>query len=120
MELRACSSKIYYDCLEKKEYELALGAWYAGTWDPLNFLEMLKCPNETGWQSENYQALLDQASIAQEPEVRTKLINEAQYLLNEEVPLIPLYHPVFLHKASNSCKHFQINPLARIDFHKNF
>jgi oligopeptide transport system substrate-binding protein len=118
IDLKACNAKVFYEHLEKKEYDLALGTWHAGTWDPLHFLEMLKYANETGWENELYKNLLDRAVCLEDCEVRKNLLKAAQTLLVEEVPIIPLYYPSFVHLCSSEYTNIKINPLGLIDFHQ--
>lgn len=117
LELQGCNPKVYYQLLETRAYDLALGSWYAGTWDPLHFMEFLKYPNETGWSSARYAALLDAAGKETEGEERKKILYAAQRILREEIPIIPLYYPTFVHLCKEECAQIQINPLGLIDFH---
>lgn len=76
------------------EYDLATGGWTGDYIDPTTFLDMWKKGdgnNRTGWSSEEYEKILETASQTQDPEKRLTLLAEAETLLLNERPIIPLY-----------------------------
>ena len=83
---------------------MALFYWIAQFHDPINILERFKDPknpkNYPGWDSENYQNLLDAAVAATNLQQRKQMLAQAEKILEEEKILIPLYHwknPLLLH-----------------------
>jgi oligopeptide transport system substrate-binding protein len=48
--------------------------------------------NFAGWENPHYQDLLEAAASVQDPEVRFHLLAEAEAILAEELPILPLYH----------------------------
>ena len=47
--------------------------------------------NQTGWSSEEYDGLIREASRTQNMKARLELFQEAEAILMDEVPIIPIY-----------------------------
>ena len=47
--------------------------------------------NDTGWENEEYKNLLDQAAQEADEAKRTELLKDAQAIIMEEMPVIPVY-----------------------------
>jgi oligopeptide transport system substrate-binding protein len=68
------------------------GAWIADYPDPDNFLRLGSFRNYTGWRHEAYERLLHQARGMMDQEGRMVLYRQAQEILVEEAPIIPLFY----------------------------
>lgn len=77
-----------------KHYDLSLTSWIAQVHDPINILERFKesanPKNYSSWSDDAYRDFLEKAidSIEQ----RKFYLEKAQALLEENMPVIPLYH----------------------------
>jgi oligopeptide transport system substrate-binding protein len=120
VELRPSETKGFYHTLQSKEYDLAIGSWYADVFDPSDFLDIFKeisaSTNNTGWENNNYQALLDLSNIEMDQEMRRKILSQAQDILIDEMPMIPIYHASFLHLECGDIKGISLSPLGHLDF----
>ena len=120
VDLRPSESKGFYHTLQSKEYDLAIGSWYADVFDPSDFLDIFKegssPTNSTGWENENYQALLNLSSIEMDQTTRRQILSQAQDILIEEMPMIPIYHASFLHLECGEIKGVSLSPLGHLDF----
>ncbi|HWL14173.1 MAG TPA: peptide ABC transporter substrate-binding protein, partial [Opitutus sp.] len=79
--------------------------WTGDFVDPVSFLEIWRGDsgnNYTGWTSADYEALLFAASRESEPAARFSLLQKAESLLLDAMPMIPIYHytHVFLIRPS--------------------
>ena len=77
------------------DYEIVRSAWIADYADAGSFLDIWRRDNgnnQTGWSNPAYDALLDKASESGDPVARNRLRYQAEQLLLEEAPIIPLYH----------------------------
>ncbi len=80
------------------EFDMALLGWQADTLDPNDFLTALVdsgsigATNRTRYRSAEMDRLLKRARMESAPHARLDLYREAQDLLQEEMPLVPLYH----------------------------
>lgn len=86
--------KVYLDTLRQMQFGFARQGWIGDYNDPNTFLELFISDNgnnRSGWNSPTYDALLAKASKEQNATKRLSIFREAEDLLLEELPLIPLY-----------------------------
>lgn len=93
VELVEVEFKTLIQKLQNKDYAIALTSWIAQFDDPMSLLERFKdranLKNYPGWEDECYSTLLSEASRSKE---RGKLLQKAEAILIEEMPIAPLYH----------------------------
>ena len=97
--------------------DLYLTGWIASTGDPDNFLRpLLSCDSEraglnvSSWCNQDFDFLLDLALEVDKTRYRKNLYKQAQNILNEEFPVIPLNHGMQTQAQRNSLKGFKISP----------
>jgi len=86
--------KVYLSNKTAGNYEIARFAWGGDYLDPSTFLELFVTDggnNDTGWGNERYDELLDLAARTADREERFGYFQEAEAILMEEVPVIPVY-----------------------------
>lgn len=91
--LRNQEWKVYLDAQRRLEYEVSRSSWIADYADPATFLEVFAPGadnSRTGWSDARYGDLLERARRARAPE-RFALLAEAEQLLLDELPILPLY-----------------------------
>ncbi len=77
------------------QYDVARRSWIGDYLDPTTFLGIGvggDGNNRTGWSDPRYDALLRQASLEPDPIKRMKLLRDAEALLLDSGPFIPIYH----------------------------
>jgi oligopeptide transport system substrate-binding protein len=67
-------------------------AWTADFPDPDNFLRMANFRSQSGWRHEAYEHLIQQAREMMDQAVRMALYRQAEEILIEETPIIPLHY----------------------------
>ncbi|GAB5560449.1 MAG: peptide ABC transporter substrate-binding protein [Synoicihabitans sp.] len=75
-------------------YQMLRSVWIADYIDPTSFLDVFRSTsgnNYTGWANETYDNLLETASHTTDQIERFALLREAESLLLNEAPIIPLY-----------------------------
>jgi len=95
VRVRALEEKSARSAQVARDYDLARSSWVGDYLDPLAFLEIFASDapaNRTGWSEPRYDALLAAAARAPAGEIRTTLLFEAERLLLEEGPAIPLWY----------------------------
>lgn len=97
--------------------DLLLTGWIGDTGDPDNFFRpLLSCEsdrvglNVSMWCNDDFNFLLDLALETQEQRYRLNLYRQAQNILNEEFPVIPLAHGVQFRVHDKSLTGFKSSP----------
>ncbi len=75
-------------------YQISRASWIGDYIDPNTFLDMFVTNsgnNKSGWSSPQYDALIAQAAQTQDPQARYELFQQAESILMDEVPIIPVY-----------------------------
>lgn len=93
-ELRNVEWKIYLDMQTRMEFDVIRRAWIADYNDPNTFLDMFTSANgnnNTGFSSDAYDKMVAQAAKELDPARRLKLLNGAEAILMEELPVVPIY-----------------------------
>ena len=73
---------------------MARAGWVADYNDPMNFLDMFLSGsgnNNTGFKSKAYDKLIADAQIEGNPSKRYQILEKAERLLMDNIPLIPLF-----------------------------
>lgn len=97
-ELIVNDTQIHYDNLRASDFEIADGGWIADYNDPYNFLflgEFRSVPmNYSRYNNPEYDALVEQANREQDLGVRAGLLAQAEQMLIDDMPIIPLVYYV--------------------------
>lgn len=113
--LEASDHAIFYDRMNRQDYDISIGSWYGDYRDPINFLEVFKykqaSTNNTLWENEEYINLLDQSAITSNEHERTNILSKAERLLMDEMPTIPIYFSTFNH-MQRGVSNGSISPLG--------
>jgi oligopeptide transport system substrate-binding protein len=93
IQLENMEWKVYQSRREEQIFDIARAEWVADYVDPLSFLEVWRTGggnNHAGWSSPEYDRLLDRAALAATDTERMALLAEAETVLLEDLPLVPL------------------------------
>jgi ABC-type oligopeptide transport system substrate-binding subunit/class 3 adenylate cyclase len=73
---------------------LLIMGWMADYPDPDNFLRARidHIQQQSGWRNEGYDSLVKQAKSSPDQEERIRLYGEAEQILAEEAPIMPMFH----------------------------
>lgn len=103
------------------DYDLILGGWLAYNFDPDSFLSpILACQaqhsvsNLANWCSEDFDQLLEYARYGEESDDRTLYYQQAQRLLEEQLPLLPLVNVKRVLLVGNGVKNVEISPFGQV------
>jgi oligopeptide transport system substrate-binding protein len=86
--------KVYLDTQSNLRYDVSRSAWIGDYIDPNTFLDMFVTGgenNKTGWGDARYDERIEGAKNEVDPERRRALFYEAEALLMEELPILPIY-----------------------------
>ncbi|MDP7035053.1 MAG: peptide ABC transporter substrate-binding protein [Planctomycetota bacterium] len=97
VKMRNNEWKVYLKQVEGKDYQVARRGWIGDYADPNTFLDMWVSGggnNNTNWASSAYDNLIRRAGMTGDPKVRMDLFLQAETLLVESLPVVPIYHYV--------------------------
>lgn len=98
------------------DYSVLRSEWVADFADPKSFLDVFRggsSNNHTGWNSLPYDAALHAADRTTDPAARLKLLAEAEAVLLDELPIIPIYHFTTVRLVHPSVRGWYPLPLDR-------
>ena len=86
--------KVLLSRLDQLDYQIARGGWIGDYLDPNTFLDTMLSGggnNRTGWSNPEYDQLIAQANQTIDETLRYQLFQQAEHILLEEHPIIPVY-----------------------------
>ncbi len=95
------------------EFDIARSGWTGDVSDPIAFLHMFASDspfNDAGWSNAEYDRLLELAGMESAPARRLELLSQAEAILLDECPVIPIYHRVSTHLVKPDVQGFFSNP----------
>jgi oligopeptide transport system substrate-binding protein len=104
----------YQTSIRQFEFDAARRAWIADYIDPNSHLDMMVTDgenNNTGWSNAEYDRLIATARAETDAAKRLKLFHQAERILMDEVPLIPIYYYVDKNQVRANIRGFHRNPL---------
>ncbi len=87
----------YLSSLQQMQYNIGRRGWIADYNDPNTFIDMFISDGEqntTGWKNEKYDQLVKDASMELDPDKRFRMLEEAERIIMEELPILPIYTSV--------------------------
>ncbi|MCO4770356.1 MAG: peptide ABC transporter substrate-binding protein [Deltaproteobacteria bacterium] len=76
-------------------YQVGRGGWLGDYPDPSSFLELLETDNalnSANWSDTGFDGLVAEARRTEDASSRLRLLSQAERLVLEQAPIIPLYH----------------------------
>ncbi|MCI0652392.1 MAG: peptide ABC transporter substrate-binding protein [Planctomycetes bacterium] len=86
--------KVYLDSQTNLQYDVSRSAWIGDYDDPNTFLDLFLTGggnNKTGWGNPRYDRLIAEARKLFDPAERMKVLHDAERILMDELPIIPIY-----------------------------
>ncbi len=114
VELASMEWGAFLDAQSRLDYWVARAGWTADYVDPNTFLDMFVTDganNQTGFSSPAYDELIAEASRTPAGEVRDGVFAEAETILMDELPVLPLFMRVSKNLVAPWVTRFPENPL---------
>ena len=89
--------KVYLDTQSNLSYDVSRSAWIGDYADPNTFVDLFVTGgenNKTGWSNAEYDRLVRAANNELDPRARMDLMAQAEAILMDEMPILPLYYYV--------------------------
>lgn len=116
IKLENLDHKILIQKLSKRDFTFAQTYWMAQYNDPMNILERFKfkenVKNYSHWENESYKQLLNASLHSKTEKERFELMQKAEELFIEEMPLAPIFHWNCSFIAKDYVKSFDLAPLG--------
>ena len=113
--------KVLMDKLSKRQYDLAQSLWVAQYNDQMNILERFKfktnVKNYANWENPEYIQLLNESCYA-EGECRERILEKAEMLFLDEMPICPIYHWDMNYIVQPYLSDVNISPIGDLVFNK--
>lgn len=106
--------KVYLNSRREGQFDVVRAGWIGDYNDPNTFLELLASWNENNaaqWKNEEYDALIREAAKTTDQEKRFELFQQAEAILVEEMPIIPIHFYVSAYLIDPSVKGWHPNVL---------
>ncbi|WP_414663463.1 peptide ABC transporter substrate-binding protein [Horticoccus sp. 23ND18S-11] len=111
--------KTVYERRRSGDYQAVLGSWTADYLDATTFLDMWRSDsgnNQTGWSDPAYDALSNRANTLVDRAARAKVLAEAEALVLEAAPIIPVYFNTHVYLLHPAVKGWQPTPMDHTDY----
>lgn len=86
--------KAFLETEKNGDFQIARAGWIGDYVDPNTFLDMFVSGggnNRTGWSNRKYDRLIREAAITQNVNDRFELFQQAEQILIDESPIVPIY-----------------------------
>lgn len=116
VELRNMEWNSYLAAQRTMEYSVCRAGWVPDYPDANTFIDMWVTGgenNETGWSNPAYDKLVQQAAEEADPEARLRRLEEAEAILMDELPIVPIYYYTGKNIVSPRVKGFYHNTLEK-------
>ncbi len=101
------------------DYQLLMGTWTADYLDATTFLDLWRSGsgnNHTGWTDPAYDALAKKADATVDPVARAAILAEAEALVLDSAPIIPVYFNTHVYLLHPAVKGWQPTPMDHTDY----
>ena len=97
LTIREIPSYLYYSTTSTADADIFITSWIGDFADPLAFLELFRSGstmNDSGWNNQVYDGLLEKAAALTDEQERYNLLAQAENILLDEGMVLPLYRAV--------------------------
>ena len=120
VEILNSESRVHWSKMQQGDFDIGFGGWVADYPDATSYLDLWKTGsgwNFTGWNDSEYDAALENAARQIDPPTRLQALREAEGILLQYMPIIPLVfakNPMLVHP---SVKDYTPNAMDRRHYH---
>ena len=119
IEIEGIEGKIFHERVSKHDYAIATVSWFGDYPDPSTFTDKYAAAseqNDSQWMNPQYNDLLTQAAAETDAAKRYAMLEQAEHLINTEVPIIPMYHYVNTSLIGGRVRGIEMNPRSIVNW----
>lgn len=119
IELKNEEWAVFQTTRSSKNYEIARHGWIADYNDPMTFLDMWisgSGNNDSDYNNPEYDRLIKEAQKELNADKRTALLHEAEDILMNDMPILPLYFYTKIACINPKVKNVVVSPLGNYSF----
>jgi len=123
VELTNQEWKVFLNTRQEGGYEIARHGWSADYVDPMTFLDLWVTGggnNDTGYSNSEYDALVKAAKVEADLDKRWEMMKQAEDIIMEDMPIIPLYYYTKVKGAKPEVKGVRVSTLGHVFFDKAY
>jgi len=113
VKLRNEEWKVYLNSRSQGDFQILRAGWIGDYNDASNFLDLFRSDvgtmNPASWKNSDYDRLMKQAESELDTVKRADLMQQAETILLDEMPLIPIYYYTSKHLVNADLKGWQDN-----------
>ena len=110
---------VFLNTRQQGDYQIARHGWIGDYIDPMTFLDLWTTGggnNDTGFSNARYDELIAAAKVETDSEKRLEMLREAEDILMDEMPILPIYYYTTVTAANENVKGVRISTLGKISF----
>ena len=110
---------VFLNTRQQGDYEIARHGWIGDYIDPMTFLDLWVTGggnNDTGFSNARYDELIAAAKVEKDSAKRFEMLREAEDILMDEMPILPIYYYTTVTAMNEKVKGVQISTLGKISF----
>jgi len=119
IQLQTQEWKVFQTTKNNKTFDIARDGWNADYVDPMTFLDMFASDsqqNNSGYSNKTFDNVIDNAKQELNSEKRINLLHQAEDILMEDMPVIPLYYYTRVIGAKDYVKGYRVSVMGNIYF----
>lgn len=110
---------VFIETRNSGEYQVARHGWLGDYNDPISFLDMWVTGggnNDANYSNKEYDKLIAKIKVTSDKEERMSLMHQAEDILAEDMPVLPLYFYTDLYLKADKLEGFYSSPLGFKNF----
>ena len=110
---------VFLNTRQQGGYEIARQGWIGDYSDPMTFLDLWVTGggnNDCGFSNARYDELIAAAKVETDSAKRLEMLREAEDILMDEIPILPIYYYTTVTAANENVKGVRISTLGKISF----
>ena len=110
---------VFLNTRQQGDYQIARHGWIGDYIDPMTFLDLWVTDggnNDCGFSNARYDELIAAAKVETDSAKRLEMLREAEDILMDEMPILPIYYYTTVTAANENVKGVRISTLGKISF----